>query len=107
MTCGEGIGTRPRRANRSAVARSRLEAARGALADCQLCAHRCRVDRLAGERGSCQAGADARVFIAQVEVSDELELIPADEQIQPRTAPAETRRTTQAPGSRQPRQLCI
>jgi putative pyruvate formate lyase activating enzyme len=34
------------------------------------------VNRLAGERGFCRAGAETRVFIAQVEVSDELELIP-------------------------------
>ena len=58
------------------MARSRLEFARGALGDCRLCAHACRVNRLAGERGFCHSGAEARVFIAQVEVSDELELIP-------------------------------
>jgi putative pyruvate formate lyase activating enzyme len=34
------------------------------------------VNRLAGETGLCHAGAAARVFSAQVEVSDELELIP-------------------------------
>jgi putative pyruvate formate lyase activating enzyme len=50
--------------------------ARAALADCQLCAHHCGVNRLADERGLCHAGAVARVFSAQVEVSDELELIP-------------------------------
>ncbi len=31
------------------------------LADCQLCPHRCRVDRLKGERGYCQTGKLARV----------------------------------------------
>ncbi|MBI3848885.1 MAG: radical SAM protein [Verrucomicrobia bacterium] len=34
------------------------------------------MNRLAGELGLCRAGAEARVFSAQVEVSDELELIP-------------------------------
>jgi putative pyruvate formate lyase activating enzyme len=41
-----------------------------------LCAHRCGVDRLAGEHGRCQAGAESRIFSAQLEVADELELIP-------------------------------
>jgi putative pyruvate formate lyase activating enzyme len=50
--------------------------ARAALADCRLCAHDCGVNRLSGERGLCHAGAEARCFTAQVEVSDELELIP-------------------------------
>ena len=50
--------------------------ARAALADCQFCAHHCGVNRLAGETGLCHAGAEARFFSAQVEVSDELELIP-------------------------------
>jgi putative pyruvate formate lyase activating enzyme len=34
------------------------------------------VNRLAGETGPCHAGPNARFFSAQVEVSDELELIP-------------------------------
>lgn len=46
------------------------------LADCQLCAHHCGVNRLAGEQGLCHAGVETRFFSAQVEVSDELELIP-------------------------------
>jgi putative pyruvate formate lyase activating enzyme len=61
---------------RSAMARDRAAAARAALSDCRLCAHLCGVNRLAGERGLCRAGCDARVFSAQVEVADELELIP-------------------------------
>ena len=61
---------------RSAVARKRAATARGALADCHFCAHHCGVNRLAGEPGLCHAGAAARIFSAQVEVSDELELIP-------------------------------
>ncbi|MDQ6630852.1 MAG: radical SAM protein, partial [Verrucomicrobiota bacterium] len=36
----------------------------------------CGVNRLTGEQGLCHAGAGARFFSAQIEVSDELELIP-------------------------------
>jgi len=46
------------------------------LADCHLCEHHCGVNRLAGKAGLCHAGAEARIFMAQTEVSDELELIP-------------------------------
>ena len=62
--------------SRSAVAGERAVTAHAALADCQLCAHHCGVNRLAGETGLCHAGADARFFLAQTEVTDELELIP-------------------------------
>ena len=61
---------------RRKLAMARSIAARQALARCNLCAHHCGVNRLAGERGLCHAGATARIFSAQVEVSDELELIP-------------------------------
>ncbi len=63
-------------ASRSVLARERAKAARAALAECRLCAHGCGVNRLAGKGGLCHAGSEARVFSAQVEVSDELELIP-------------------------------
>ena len=63
-------------ASRSSVARERVAAARAALAKCHLCAHHCGVNRLAGEWGRCHAGPAARVFSAQVEVGDELELLP-------------------------------
>jgi putative pyruvate formate lyase activating enzyme len=62
--------------SRAAIAHERGRHARALLADCRLCAHDCRVNRLAGETGRCHAGANARFFSAQVEVSDELELIP-------------------------------
>lgn len=61
---------------RSLIARKRAQIAREMLADCRFCAHDCRVNRLAGETGLCRAGAQTRFFSAQVEVSDELELIP-------------------------------
>jgi putative pyruvate formate lyase activating enzyme len=63
-------------APRSVLARDRARIAHGMLADCRFCAHDCRVNRLAGENGLCHAGAEARFFSAQIEVSDELELIP-------------------------------
>jgi putative pyruvate formate lyase activating enzyme len=62
--------------SRPALARERAHCARAMLADCRLCAHDCGVNRLAGETGRCHAGAEARFFSAQVEVSDELELMP-------------------------------
>lgn len=65
-----------RSAPRSTLARERAHLARAMLADCRFCAHDCGVNRLAGEKGLCHAGAEARFFSAQVEVSDELELIP-------------------------------
>jgi putative pyruvate formate lyase activating enzyme len=61
---------------RPALARERARRARAALANCRLCAHDCGVNRLAGETGLCHAGAEPRFFSAQVEVSDELELMP-------------------------------
>ena len=66
----------PLRPPRSALARSRAAQARSSLAACHLCAHHCGTDRLAGELGACRAGPTARIFSAQTEVSDELELIP-------------------------------
>jgi len=63
-------------APRSVLARERAQRARALLADCRFCAHDCGVNRLAGERGLCHAGAETRFFLAQAEVTDELELIP-------------------------------
>lgn len=62
--------------SRAALARERAGLARDALKACSLCAHDCGVNRLAGELGLCRAGADARIFSAQIEVGDELELVP-------------------------------
>jgi putative pyruvate formate lyase activating enzyme len=68
------VGTRAR--SRSVLAHERARLARVALANCHLCAHHCGVNRLAGEQGPCHAGADTRVFSTQVEVGDEMELLP-------------------------------
>lgn len=62
--------------SRSALARERAPLARAELADCHLCSHHCGVNRLAGETGLCHAGTTANFFLAQTEVTDELELIP-------------------------------
>jgi putative pyruvate formate lyase activating enzyme len=69
---------KPERAvkSRPEIAHERAQRARAVLTHCRLCAHDCDVNRLAGEKGLCHAGAVARVFCAQVEVSDELELMP-------------------------------
>ncbi len=64
------------RCERSCAAAARLGTAPAALTACRLCAHNCGVDRLMGERGRCSAGAAPRVHLAQVEMADELELIP-------------------------------
>ena len=54
-----------------------MAAARRHLESCQLCEHRCGVNRLAGERGPCHAGREARVFRHRVECGEELELVPS------------------------------
>ena len=76
MTRIETIAPQPSVQNRSAMARERVQIARAMLANCHFCAHHCGVDRLKGEQGLCHAGAEVQYFSAQVEVSDELELIP-------------------------------
>jgi len=67
---------RPVSTPRSRVARERYPQARAALAECRLCAHNCGVSRAVNPNGICHAGPEPRVFSAQVEVSDELELVP-------------------------------
>ncbi|MEQ9379781.1 MAG: radical SAM protein [Pirellulales bacterium] len=54
-----------------------LELSAKHLTSCLLCEHRCGVNRLAGERGPCKAGPQARVFRHRVEYGEELELIPS------------------------------
>jgi putative pyruvate formate lyase activating enzyme len=77
MNCVETITSKRAGQNRPALAFERAQAARRLLADCQFCSHHCGVNRLTGERGLCHAGAETRFFSAQVEVGDELELIPS------------------------------
>ena len=61
---------------RAALARERAAVARAMLANCHFCGHHCGVNRWTAAGGLCHAGAETRFFSAQVEVSDELELIP-------------------------------
>jgi len=77
MICAEPKRVAPKKnISRSALARERAVIAHAALANCHFCAHHCGVNRLAGETGLCHDGAGARFFLAQTEMSDELELIP-------------------------------
>ena len=76
MICAETIRPTVRIENRASVARERAAVAKAMLAECRFCTHDCRVNRLAGEHGLCHAGAETRFFLAQTEVTDELELIP-------------------------------
>ncbi len=76
MICTELIPISSPVQARRPLARQRAGVAREMLADCRFCAHDCGVNRLAGETGRCHAGAETRFFSAQMEVSDELELIP-------------------------------
>lgn len=62
--------------NRRSVAEQRAARARQGLADCRFCAHDCGVNRLGGELGLCKAGAQPHVHLAQIEMGEELELIP-------------------------------
>lgn len=71
-----GEAERPCLTSRAQVARARARQTRAGLSNCHLCAHHCGVNRLAGEKGLCHAGGETRVFSAQMEVTDELVLIP-------------------------------
>jgi putative pyruvate formate lyase activating enzyme len=53
------------------------QSANAHLRNCDLCEHRCGVDRTAGERGPCKAGVEARVFRHRVECGEEPELVPS------------------------------
>lgn len=64
------------RSLRRALAAGRIEGAVAALAHCEVCVQRCGVDRRHGPAGVCGAAGAPRIFSSQVEVGDELELIP-------------------------------
>jgi putative pyruvate formate lyase activating enzyme len=76
MLCAPARGNLLAGQARAALAAQRVEAARNSLRECRLCAHDCGVNRFEGTSGRCHAGVQARIFSAQTEVSDELELIP-------------------------------
>ena len=54
---------------------SRVQQAQAILARCELCPHRCGVNRLAGERGFCRAPAGAVVFGAHPHFGEEAPLV--------------------------------
>lgn len=60
-----------------AIERELLIRAEQHLHSCALCEHRCSANRLAGERGPCKAGCEARVFRHRVEFGEEVELVPS------------------------------
>lgn len=55
----------------------RVERAWVQMSGCALCEHRCGADRLAGTRGPCKAGVEARVFKERVEYGEEAPLSPS------------------------------
>jgi putative pyruvate formate lyase activating enzyme len=76
MIARQPIVSRLAKMGRPAQAAANAQMARQMLAQCRFCAHDCGVNRLGGPNGLCHAGPDARFFGAQIEVTDELELIP-------------------------------
>lgn len=55
----------------------KIELAKRMLQRCELCALRCRVNRLTGERGRCGLGSDASVYEAYVHIAEEPPINPA------------------------------
>ncbi len=45
--------------------------------NCQLCEHRCAVNRTAGELGFCKASTVAHLFRHRIEYAEEIELVPS------------------------------
>lgn len=56
---------------------SKLLLAKEQLTNCQLCEHRCGVDRTLGVQGRCHALNEVRVFRHRVEHGEEPELVPS------------------------------
>jgi putative pyruvate formate lyase activating enzyme len=59
------------------IGTERLLLAQHEYRHCSLCEHRCGVDRASGERGFCEATAEARVYRYRVECGEEIEFIPS------------------------------
>jgi putative pyruvate formate lyase activating enzyme len=55
----------------------RLQSARAAVQQCELCEIRCGVNRLAGQRGPCGLDADSYVQKRHISLAEEVELLPA------------------------------
>ncbi len=58
-------------------ARERAEEMREGLRRCRLCPRECGADRVAGERGFCGLGAEARCFREVLHFGEERELVPS------------------------------
>ncbi len=63
------------KAHASGLLKERAEEARARLADCDICARVCRVNRLKGEEGACCTGEDARVCSFQSHFGEEAPLV--------------------------------
>ncbi len=63
--------------NRQQILQRTLPKADEHYVRCELCEHRCKANRIAGERGPCKADATPRVFRHRIEVGEESELIPS------------------------------
>ena len=59
------------------LVRHRIQLAEDLLHHCAICERRCGVNRLAGEKGYCQLGAEARCFKRHISFSEEVELLPS------------------------------
>jgi putative pyruvate formate lyase activating enzyme len=62
---------------RGTVSREVADIAQACYRHCGLCEHRCGVNRIQGELGSCGANTEAKVFRHRVEYGEELELVPS------------------------------
>lgn len=65
------------RVGEASVLDLKVELASRALGRCSLCAHRCGVNRLAGERGRCGLGSEAYVYEAYLHLAEEPPVNPA------------------------------
>jgi putative pyruvate formate lyase activating enzyme len=61
------------------IDQQRLMQAQAHYARCELCEHRCRVNRFSGERGECKAGVRPRLFRHRVEYGEERAIVPSHE----------------------------
>jgi putative pyruvate formate lyase activating enzyme len=72
------MDSRPRvSSGQASVLDLKVELATRYMSSCLLCAHRCGVDRHAGERGACGLGPDANVYEHFIHVAEEAPINPA------------------------------
>ncbi|RLG69716.1 MAG: radical SAM protein, partial [Candidatus Iainarchaeum archaeon] len=70
---------RPRylEAKASGLLEEKVKEAERVLLSCEFCERKCKVNRLAGEKGFCKCDAKARVFGAHAHFGEEPELVPS------------------------------